>query len=254
MVHQQSDKRKPGKRSSGVKKPNRRADVPDPVPDVPAAGLPSGEPVWVKRDDGKIEINSAQINSDHFLGRPYIPGKQDCGSLIRDWYAENTGIIFPNYSRPDNWWQNGMNLFYEIYREEGFVPFDGTVKEMQIGDVMLMAYGCRFPNHSGLYVGDGKILQHLHGKLSSRDNIRSHNRDALLAIVRHPAIIIKSVPRQTLNLIDMLSPSWKAKLSESFGGEDEAGIKEHLKRFGEEYAARQAARQAEKATVSTSQS
>lgn len=175
------------------------------------------------------------------MGRTYIAGVQDCGALIRDWYLKNTGITFPDYARPDDWWRNGMNLFYEIYRDEGFVPTDTTVKDMQIGDVMLMAYGCRFPNHSGLYIGKGMILQHLHGKLSSRDNIRSHHRDALLAIVRRPDIIMKASPTQTLNLIDMLSPYWKARLAQRLGDIDDDKIKAEIKRIADAQLERQAA-------------
>lgn len=234
MVHQPRSKREQSKRGTGAAKSNRRPNLLDAVPDVPPPGLPSGQPVWVKRDDGRIQIDQEQLLIDQLLGRPYISGRQDCGSLIRDFYFLNFGLQFPDYARPDDWWRNGMNLFSEIYQAEGFRPVDIPVDKMQPGDIMLMAYGCAFPNHSALYIGGGKIVQHLHGKLSSRDHIRSHNRDALLAIVRHPDIIVKSTPAPKLDLVDMLSPYWKGQLSEKLGGLNADQVKQEIKRIGQE--------------------
>lgn len=153
---------------------------------------------------------------------------------MRDWFEVNTGILFPDYARPDGWWQNGMDLFSDIYKAEGFRAVDIAIQDIKIADVMLMAYGSSFPNHSALYVGEGKILQHFHGKLSSKESIRSHHRDALLAIVRHPDIIVKTPPKPKLDLLDMLSPHWKQQLREKYGGADDDTIRAEIKKLGEE--------------------
>lgn len=240
MVHKPSDKRKQSKHIVRAAKSNRRTKHNDSVQDVPTSRLPGSEHRWIKREDGKVEFDASQLVADKFLGLVYQSGKQDCGTLIRDFYAENFGMLFPNYARPDDWWRKGMNLFTQIYRAEGFRPMDITLREMQIGDVMLMGYGSPFPNHSGVYVGEGKILQHLHGKLSNKEHIRSHHRDALLAIVRHPDIIVKMPPAPKIDLLDMISPYWKGKLSEKLGGANDEEIKAEVRRLGAELLGKEA--------------
>lgn len=179
--------------------------------------------------NGKIELDGARLRYDHLLGKPYVSGKQDCGTILKDFFASNAGLVFDDHARPDDWWKHGMNLFYEIAEIEGFRPVDIPISKLQVGDVLLMAYSCRFPNHNGIYVGDGKILQHFHGKLSSCDPIRSHHRDALLAIMRRPDIIIKPLPEQELNLVDVLSPYWKQKLAKRLETGNEKELIEVLK-------------------------
>ena len=101
------------------------------------------------------------------VGREFFFGVLDCYTLVRDWYKRERGIVLPDFERRDNFWKEGIDL-YAQYEKAGFV--DVTGQPLQVGDGILMQIRCKdFANHAGVYVGDGMILHHLMGRLSSRD-------------------------------------------------------------------------------------
>jgi len=102
------------------------------------------------------------------VGRVWAHGVLDCYSIIRDWYKQERGITLPDFERHDDWWHKGGNLYVENFSKAGFERvFDGP----QVGDVLLMQVLAKVPNHAAVYIGDNKILHHLHGRLSCRDVI-----------------------------------------------------------------------------------
>ena len=100
------------------------------------------------------------------VGRQWSHGVLDCYSIIRDWYKEARSIELLDFTRRDEWWHQGENLYLENYETAGFVPVDDEPLE---GDVLLMQVGSPVPNHAAIYLGDGLILHHLQNRLSSRD-------------------------------------------------------------------------------------
>ena len=104
------------------------------------------------------------------VGRPFHHGVLDCWTLCRDWYAREWGLALPDPLRHDNWWDDGRSdLYTENLAAAGFVPIDA--KDIQRGDLILMQIRSRnlVPNHAGIYLGDGLMLHHMYGRLSSRD-------------------------------------------------------------------------------------
>ncbi len=105
------------------------------------------------------------------VGRQFFHGVLDCYQLIVDWYVEERGITLKQFARKDGWWDDGhSDLYTEGFPQAGFVRIaDGD--EPQRGDVILMQIRARngVPNHAAIYLGDGLMLHHLHGRLSSRD-------------------------------------------------------------------------------------
>lgn len=102
------------------------------------------------------------------VGRQFVHGSVDCYSLIRDWYRIERGIDLPDFDRPDDWWLNGLDLYESGFPSAGFQALpDGSAP--RIGDVFLAQIRSPVPNHAGVYIGDGMVLHHLHGRLSSRD-------------------------------------------------------------------------------------
>lgn len=100
------------------------------------------------------------------VGRKFVHGIHDCYTIIRDWYKQERGVVLPNFNREDEWWNNGGNLYVENFPRAGFkeVPF-----APQVGDVILMNIRADVPNHAAVYLGDGIILHHMYGRLSTRD-------------------------------------------------------------------------------------
>jgi len=102
-----------------------------------------------------------------YRGRPYVYGVHDCFSLIRDWYEWEWGVLMPNYTRQPEFWKKGESLYEDHYAECGFrLVEDGSVER---GDLFFIQYRSDVPNHSAIYMGDGSILHHVGGRLSSID-------------------------------------------------------------------------------------
>lgn len=99
------------------------------------------------------------------VGREYAYGVLDCFSIVRDYYDEVLNINLPDKEREGSWWLMGKNLFVEHYESYGF----RKVEELQKHDLILMYNGADVPNHFGIYLGGGRMLHHVQGRLSSRD-------------------------------------------------------------------------------------
>ncbi len=122
-------------------------------------------------------------------GRTFHHGILDCYSLIRDYYRLSLDIVLPDFERPDNWWlpEVGLNLYEENFAAAGFhqVP----AESMRLHDVLLMQIASDRSNHGAVYVGDGRILQHVYGCLSSRYPYGGYWRKATTKVLRHQEVI-----------------------------------------------------------------
>lgn len=101
------------------------------------------------------------------IGRPFCFGVLDCYALIRDWYAQDRQIALPDFPRRDGFWLRGENIYLDGFPQAGFVAI--PLAEAQHGDVVLMQIASPLPNHGGILLGDGTLLHHTPGRLSSRD-------------------------------------------------------------------------------------
>jgi len=156
-------------------------------PDVPArpsqadrVGCEASELPWVivsvmQGEDGPVIADTQVIAPEGFkaplVGREWAHGVLDCWALCRDWYAEERGAVLPDPVRQDGWWDDGQSDLYgdEAMGAAGFSKISPA--DLQKGDLILMQIRAKnlVPNHAAIYLGDGLILQHLHGRLSSRD-------------------------------------------------------------------------------------
>jgi proteasome lid subunit RPN8/RPN11 len=101
------------------------------------------------------------------IGRHFHHGVLDCLTLIQDYYRDTVGITLPAYEREDYWWLKGQNLYLDLYHDCGFDLVENGPPRLH--DVLLMMVGARVPNHGAIWLGDGCILHHQMGRLSSRD-------------------------------------------------------------------------------------
>lgn len=117
------------------------------------------------------------------VGRQFSEGVLDCYELVKDYYTEVCGIQIPSYDRSFTWWQNGINLIGDNFRDAGFYPVE--MKDLRLHDGLIMRIDSRVPNHVGVYVGNNLILHHLKNRLSSRDVYGGYWRQVTLQAVRH---------------------------------------------------------------------
>jgi len=117
------------------------------------------------------------------VGRQFAHGVLDCYTLVRDFYATKLGVRLSQYEREDDWWEKGQDLYsMDRLLAEGFEPATG---ELQRGDMILMQIRSTVTNHAGVYVGDGQMLHHLHGRLSERVPYGGMWAERTRCIVRH---------------------------------------------------------------------
>jgi len=117
------------------------------------------------------------------VGRKWSHGVLDCYSIIRDYYKMERGIDLLNFERSDDWWNRGGNLYLENFGKAGF----REIKEDEVAesDVILMRINSTVPNHGAIYLGDGVILHHVHGRLSTRDVFGGYWRKNTACFLRY---------------------------------------------------------------------
>ncbi|WP_346949336.1 NlpC/P60 family protein, partial [Dyella sp.] len=78
-------------------------------------------------------------------------------------------------------------LYTDNLAAAGFVPVDA--KDIRRGDLVLMQIRSRnlVPNHAGIYLGDGLMLHHMYGRLSSRDVLGGYWLENLRLVARYTA-------------------------------------------------------------------
>lgn len=119
-------------------------------------------------------------------GRQFAHGILDCYTLFKDFLFREYGIRMNNYEREDDWWNKGQEL-YSIDRlnAEGLFQIKDDPKR---GDIILMNIRSKVANHAAVYLGDGQMLHHLHGKLSRTEPYGGMWAERTVGIYRHKDI------------------------------------------------------------------
>ncbi|UWJ04742.2 tail tip assembly protein K [Stenotrophomonas phage CUB19] len=116
-------------------------------------------------------------------GRQFAHGILDCFTLFKDFLWREYGIRVAEYDRDDDWWEKGQELYsMDRLNAEGFLQITDEPKR---GDIILMNVRSKVPNHAGVYLGNGEMLHHLHGRLSRRENYGGYWAERTCYIVRH---------------------------------------------------------------------
>ncbi|MBN7759787.1 C40 family peptidase [Nitratireductor aquibiodomus] len=151
----------------------------------------------------------------HLLGRQFEWQVKDCYGLLRDFYKDIFHVDLPNFARPEDFYQRGLNLFQEHYREVGFRELNVHPSEYKFGDVILCAIDSSFGNHCGVFVENGRVIHHLYGRLSEVSPFRGIVRNSCIGVYRHKDVTDVSAPQtEVKDLRDFLSPKKQKKLDE----------------------------------------
>lgn len=117
------------------------------------------------------------------LGRQFIWGVYDCGTLIRDYYKSNLNVdlVYTPYE-PMFWKDPNSEPYMDKLMRNGFVPVDS----LQVNDIILMQLlSSDVPNHVAVYVENGMILNHVSKRLSSREVYGGYWREVTKCYMRH---------------------------------------------------------------------
>ena len=125
------------------------------------------------------------LKYEHLLGRTFSHGSQDCYGLVREFYRDNFNIELTDYTRPDDWWDEGLNLYMDHFHDEGFHVVDDHPAEWRPGDIILMSIRSTVANHAAILLEDGMLIHHMFGRLSELSSYRGVFRNNTVAVVRH---------------------------------------------------------------------
>ena len=149
--------------------------------------------VHVSVPDGETAPKGQDIHSFRpsgyetpLVGRTFSHGILDCYTLVQDYYRRELGIELPWFERRDGWWDvPGYNLYLDNFRQCGFVPV--PAESLREGDTILMQIRSKqnVPNHAAVYIGDGRILHHVMGRMSSRDVYDGYWQENTRMILRY---------------------------------------------------------------------
>lgn len=121
------------------------------------------------------------------IGRDFHFGVLDCYTLIQDHFQRELGLTLPDFDREDDFWDRGQELYLENFAKAGFVPV--AEGELRPHDVILMQVASSVTNHGAVYLGDGLMLHHLHGRLSCRDVYGGYWQRHTRLVVRHSSMV-----------------------------------------------------------------
>lgn len=124
-----------------------------------ALGIPFG--IVVSTPQGAGGYFEWGGNRPSLCDRPFRHGVTDCYGLIRDYFSEQLGIVLQDYARGWEWWEEGKNLYLELFSEAGFYRVRN--EDLQAGDMIMFRLRGEKPAHAGLYIGNGEIMHHLGG-------------------------------------------------------------------------------------------
>lgn len=128
-----------------------------------------------------VEIEPAGFVAP-LIGRPYAAGIHDCYALVRDYYDRELQIELPQYERRDLWWEKGYNLLVDNFEDAGFRRVGSRPQK---NDVFVMQIRSKVPNHTGVYIGDGRMLHHAYNRLSTIDVYGGYWRETTVMLLRH---------------------------------------------------------------------
>ncbi|OAT38668.1 NlpC/P60 family protein [Proteus myxofaciens] len=124
-----------------------------------------------------------------YENRPYIYGKYDCYSLIRDYFLREEGIVLNDYPREVYSLDPEKNIFEIQAPEEGFVKIEDT--SLQSGDMLIFNLPSTRLQHAAIYMGNGQMLHHLPPGLSCREAYSEKWKKRTSSVWRHNSLIIK---------------------------------------------------------------
>lgn len=127
-----------------------------------------------------------------YIGRYFELGKNDCFSLIRDYFNRELHIQINDYLRDKNWSIRDPFLYDENFRKEKFLEISGGAIEnlnlLKKNDVILMNLYGKTSTHAAIYLGNGTILHHPRG-YSKIEELNDFYKRRSTHILRHESFV-----------------------------------------------------------------
>jgi proteasome lid subunit RPN8/RPN11 len=150
-------------------------------------GIEFSQLPWLIMDATKnVSITNPKGKNIELEGRIFEYGKQDCYTLVVDYYQQKFNILVEDFERKSSeWWNDYSENYTELYTRAGFI----LEKEVKEHDLLVMALNSSYPNHYAIYVGNNKILHHAVNRLSCIEPINKGYYDSIKYILRRKELI-----------------------------------------------------------------
>lgn len=129
-----------------------------------------------------------ELEYKNLLGRPWEMNKEDCFTLVTDFYKQNFDIDIPNFARPIGWNADNLDLIRTCFAKGGFKMVSDEWEDLRPADVLALAISTSNANHLAIYVGNNELIHHRIGVNSCEEPLRPFWRMSTLYILRHPNV------------------------------------------------------------------
>lgn len=133
-----------------------------------------------------------------YLGREFCYGVYDCYSLVKDYYANEFGIILDDFERFEvmkdgilDWNLEGWDKFIANYPSQNFIEVD-RYGELKLGDILLMQIGgAPSANHIALVTDpvESTFIHQLYNQLSCQAQYADPWDTYTIKILRHQKLL-----------------------------------------------------------------
>lgn len=113
-----------------------------------------------------------------YIGLKFQWGKQDCVTLVEDFYKNEFNIVIPHIERHENWDKENPYKISENFEKCGFVKITNDFK---VGDLIVIRDHAKHPSHLMIYLGNNQVL---HQRTHSYSMIEIYN-DRLVKITEY---------------------------------------------------------------------
>jgi len=145
----------------------------------------------------------SSFKTNNLENKPFHLGKQDCFTLVQDFFKTNFGIEMPDIARPNDWVADKDNLIDKWYHLTGFEKLDVDEEwPPRPADVLVCTVGGSVPNHLVVFLGGNEIIHHKDGMLSAKETMRPAWKRYTSYILRHPEVPDLREKKPTLDLLE----------------------------------------------------
>lgn len=97
----------------------------------------------------------------HLLGKNYEEITNDCLTLVSDFYNDIFGVKFPEYARPEDFFDPRLNMIQKVALDLGLSSRNLSRLFLQDGDILVFRCASDVANHVGVYVGNDLFIHQM---------------------------------------------------------------------------------------------
>lgn len=135
--------------------------------------------VYSINEDKFYEIRGEYLKWKKYLGKYFEIGKQDCFTLVQNFYKNEYNINIGDYARGDGWFKKNPNIIQENASKEKFIDI-GANNKLNEGDILVFNYG-----HFGIYIDIELLLHHPRNKNSIIEQLTTIYKQNITNVYRH---------------------------------------------------------------------